>query len=90
MLAAELLGLMEPSALSVHAVAEFVSPENAARLFCEGDRLFLNAFYAYTAGQLHYQECKFDTLEVWMLPQLPLAAALRIAQSKAWYARAGG
>ena len=32
----------------------------------------LNAFFAYTCGQLTYQEVKFDILEARMLPQLPL------------------
>jgi hypothetical protein len=33
----------------------------------------LNAFFAYTCGQLGYQEVKLDILEARMLPQFPLA-----------------
>jgi len=33
----------------------------------------LNAFFAYTCGQLGYQEVKLDILEARMLPQLPMA-----------------
>jgi hypothetical protein len=33
----------------------------------------LSAFFAYTCGQLGYQEVKLDILEARMLPQLPMA-----------------
>ncbi len=34
----------------------------------------LNAFFAYTCGQLTYQEAKLDILEARMLPQFPIGA----------------
>ena len=34
----------------------------------------LNAFFAYTCGQLAYQEVKLDIVEARMLPQFPMAA----------------
>jgi hypothetical protein len=34
----------------------------------------LNAFFAFTCGQLNYQEVKLDIVEARMLPQFPIAA----------------